>query len=379
MTLIAALLLSAPAHAGCDAEMTALNEATPVSTAGAWNKLAACDAGAAHRAAKDSLGKILADDQAYTAISTMVGMGITDDVTTWIQAQEAGHRSKAIASLGDNCSEPIEDYLLTLPDALGDDFWKQRWYRGMSGCTGEDTIIWLGTQLDAAASNAGVDDTRFTGLLGVYARNAGAEAIPKLVEVAGVVQTDERKGYVVSAFADAAHVGSEKGMDGDAALKGTTAIIELAPTLGTRGVENARATLTSLGAQANADGMAQFRWPDRYDGGTYGYAVAVRELTTCKNGKKAGTLHWATFTEPGGHWPDQLEAILKAKLETEWELGSFAKKCKGTPTISYHVPTEPFAGGAEGDDWLDAQKKGFHAAAEGFDKKTVEQHDDFAL
>lgn len=379
MTLIAALLLSATAHAGCDAEMNALNEATPVSTAKAWNALAGCDSGAAYRAGPAALEKMLADDDAYTAVSTMVGMGMSDEVTTWIQAQEAGHRSKAIASLGDNCSEPIEDYLLTLPEKLGEDFWKQRWYRGMAGCTGEKTIIWLGEQLEAAAADAGVDDTRFTGILGVYARNAGGEGIPKLIEVANTVQTDERKGYVVSSFADAARVGSAEGMDGDTALKATQAIIELAPTLGTRAVENARATLTSLGAQANADGMAQYRWPDAYDGGTYSYAVAIRELTTCKNKKKAGTLHWATFTEPGGHWPDQLEAIVKTKLEPEWELGAFAKKCKGEATITYHVPTAPFAGGAERDEWLDGQKKGFHAATEGFDKKSVEHHEDFAL
>ncbi len=384
MTLMLALLLGSAQAQDCNpaAAKAAFEEASPVAVAAAWTRWAECDPDQAKKATAAAVEKMLAGDPAYAALATAIGFGETDTVTEWVRKQEAGHRSKAIASLGNTCStdESVEAYLLKTPSTLKSDFWKERWYRAFATCRTDGVRKWITAALDEKAASDDPDDNDFTGILEVYSRNMGADAIPKLTELAGTVGSDDKMVYIVSSFADAANVGGKGGINGDAALKGTTAIIELAPKMGYRSVENARATLEALGAQANADAMAAYRWPDRLSDGQYTYSVAARELTTCKNGKRNGTFHHADLSEPGARWPEQVKVVLVDHLTREWEIGEFAAKCKGEFTVEFFVPSEPWADDdPKKADWLKEQRQGFQAETEGYDKRGPNPHDHFEL
>ena len=169
--------------------------------------------------------------------------------------------------------------------------------------------------------------SRFFTVLEVYSRNLGKEAVAKISEIASKTTDEEELTLLVTALADAANVGGSGGVNPVAAGAVTDALTEMGPKLPPRAVEQARRTLTAIGAEEEADGFATHRWRDRKLNDTYLYAVALTESATCKNGKTLANLHYALFRESGNQWPEQIQAIISGKLVFEWELQA-ATKCK---------------------------------------------------
>lgn len=371
----------APPADACDvpALATALKEATPVNTAGAWNDLASCDERKGKATAKAAFTKMIAGDDALLAAVTAVDLGLGDLVVDFTSRIEASDRSKTISALGEACStvSSMSPWLITTPDALGERFWKERWYRAFTDCRTPEVQAWLANAISPEARQAGGSDTTYHDLLQAYARNAGAEAVPTLAQLARSLD-DADELAVVNAFGDAANLGSTDGPDEAARDAAVAALVELAPDLSGRSIGRARGVLQALDASDEASSLAKYRWPERYTGERYGYGVAVTQTLSCKKGTEM-VLHLAQMTEGGDAWPDQLPAQVEGKVPGLWELEKRAKKCKGTSSISVVVSPEPWG---EPEAW-EAFKKlhttNFEANSSEASKATVQEQPSFRL
>lgn len=368
MTLLALVLLqtalagdaeTTAAPAACDAKalQKEMTDASPTAVPGVYVKLAACDPAAAKAASGDAFKRILAGSAANEAAIAALGAGAGETVRTWVAGLEPSDRANTLGWLGEQCKDNahVETFFVDAQGALGQKFWDDRWFKGLADCRTPKIRTVLQAQVSSQAKPQAGDHSVFVSVLEVYARNVGVAALPTLSDLVAKVNDEELSTYIVSAFADAARVGSG-GTDAEAANKAVTELQKLGPTLKPKAVEQARQTLLALGAEQAADSFARYRWPERLADGHYRYRVVAVEKATCKNGKSQSLFHYADFTEPGNQWPEQIQALLPEKLDAEWKLEA-AEKCRGTGTLDVFVPAEPFKDEAEATAWLEEQRK----------------------
>jgi hypothetical protein len=358
LILSAALSTPALAQEACDAGQLAtdLKEASPQGAARAFTALASCDAAKAKAMAGSELPRVLSGMDGSEALVAAVEIGAIDAATAWTGALQSDERAGAIRALGDACSESeaIQAFFVERAETLGDEFWAQRWYRALAGCQAESVQALLSAQLD---QGIGSERGRYFGVLETYARNAGAGAIDKLVEIAGHEEA-EIQINAVQFFADAAQVGSMEGMDLETAGKAIDAINALAPSLTGKAIEQARITLTSLQDEASADALAGVRYKDRVQAdGTFMWGAITVESATCKNGKPSQRFQVAKVIEGGQTWPDQLAERVQDAVDVNWDL-DLATRCKGEGSTELIVPNSPFADKTAHRAWVDTMLEG---------------------
>ena len=152
--------------------------------------------------------------------------------------------------------------------------------------------------------------SRFFGLLEVYARNLGNDAIGELERLATTLDDQQERALVVRAYGDALQVGST-GSSGAADPKNATeSLLRVAPALRPSNLSTLRETLVAIGSQDAAESVAVFRWPERLQEGRYTYIATALESVTCKNGKVHHVFHHGQIHEPGALWPDTMAAQL---------------------------------------------------------------------
>lgn len=356
MWLALATLLN-PAHAGaCDAKALtkALTDALPNQTAQAYADLAACDAAAALKASPDAFKKVLPGDGGDAAVITAIGINAGDAVRTWVNGQEPDDRSRTISKLGEKCDKAgVPAFFIDTQKLLGDKFWTERWYRGLDDCR-DPSIQEL---LRARIATPGGDRTLFFGIVEVFSRNLGKDAIEPLKASLKAEKDPEIATYLVNAFADAAGVGKAGGANPEAVKAAVASIVELAPSLPEKAVDQARVTLLALGAEAESDKMAAIRHKAvaQADGSLL-YGAVSTEVATCKKGDQKITIHTGQIKDSGHTWPDQLAERMKAPLETAWEF-ELATQCKGTGTVESVTPMTPFKDAAAYQAWVDTTIK----------------------
>ena len=353
-----ALLIAAPAHAGdtCDARKLsgAVAKEPPLSAAQRFVELAACDAKVANRVAKDALPRFIGGDEGNAALVAALEVGAGDAAIAWVDGLQSDERARAVDALGKACpeSEAVRGFFKARRDALGADFWSQRWYRALANCPNDDmqAILW-----DALAESPDKDRTRWFAVLETASRGSGAAALPKLGELLAGASDPEVQSNVVAAFADASGVGAVDGVDAKAAKASVAAILKAAPALQPKAVEQARITVGALGDTAAANGLVVVRYKDAAtEEGRLLWGVVVVEDAQCKKGKQ----RWqrATIAEAwdvGVTWPDQVRAKVEAAGPATWPL-DLADKCKASESsVEYLISGEPFADAAALDQWAD--------------------------
>ncbi|MED5371525.1 MAG: hypothetical protein VX899_10955 [Myxococcota bacterium] len=360
------LALSAPVQAqDCNVRQAQadLKAATPTSVPAAYSALAECDAGAAKKAAPDALEKVLAGKEGNAVLKTAVQVGADAAALEYIEGLQSDERSKAVASLGTACnaSEHVADFLTATAESKGDAFWTERWYRSLAECRNPGVQELLQSEIDKPVS----DQTRFFGVLEVYSRNLGADALPTLKRLLGELENEEELTYVVNAFADAAQVGSLEGVNAETSGKAAAIIVEMAPQLPPKAVEQARTTLLSLGAEAEANKLAGVRYQDRMVDGQLRYGVVVVETATCKKGDTQIGVHMGVLTESGAAWPDQVaESVDAASYGWDYELAG-SRKCKGTSENTVFLSAQPVEDDAALQAFWDEQRQKVIRAAQG--------------
>jgi hypothetical protein len=356
-----ALVLAAHAAPTCDAKALgkALTDAGPSAAGKAFTDLAACDAAVAKIAAPEAFKRILAGDSGDAAIVAALGLGSGDVVRTWIGGLESDDKSRTIATLGKSCASPgVATFFLDTEKSLGDKFWSDRWYRGLGECR-EAPVQEL---LRARVSQPGNDRGQFNGVIEVFSRNLGKDAIPALKAAAQSQKDPELASIIVNAFPNAAGVGTVAGEDPEATKLAVEALNELAPILPEKAVDQARTTLLSLGAEADSDHLAGVRYhADLQPSGGLLYGVVATEIATCKKGDTRVTFHHAHINEAGRTWPDEVAERIAPAVTGGFKL-DLAASCKGTGTVENSTPPAPFKDAAAYDAWvqgqlLDVQKK----------------------
>lgn len=384
--MLASLLLSVwipAAHAqACDGAALdkALAQAAPAASADAYLALVECDPVRGLKATPSALRRIIGSDaNAAKAASAALRLGATDAVRTWITTLEPESRSRVSSKLGAMCdTEPaIGTFFAKLRVDLGDDFFDQRWHRGIDKCRTPEVRQLLTDALSSPTVGRGTRNrTQFASILDTYARNLGRDALPKLTEYLGTARDDEEASLMLGAFGEASNIGSAQGTDPETARLAVEAIVAASPKLGPQALVRARGLLVSLDAQAASDALAAQRWRDRMTNGAYTYGVAVVEDITCKNGDQRVALHLGSFTEPGAAWPDQLAAKAQERIGTAWTFDG-AAKCKGTETLTVTTSVEPLTA-----DTLpvfhQAQSEAVKPKLAGAAKAWTVQHDVFA-
>lgn len=377
---LALALVLTPAHAqDCDAKAlrAELKDAPPVRIGTLFSKLAACDAGAARKAAPEVLPRLLADRDAPPVLIAAIRAGAGADVRTWLQGQEPDLRSRAITGIGDGCADDaaaVGGFFVSSASALGDAFWEDRWHRGLGTCrTPEVRALLTGALSHPLVGRQARNVGMHLGLLEIYGRNLGAEALPTLDGYLSEAQDEEQAAILVNVLADVGGVGSN---DADPAVRKQVVetIAKHAPNLPERALVRARATLTSLGDDAAAGALARWAYADRWsDDGGFTYGLGAVEKVTCKNGKVRARLHLGTVREDGTHWADQVTSAVEARAKQAWTFDA-AAACKGTSTVSVRVTDAPVDAAALAA-WTDAQREDFARTFADAQKTEVVEHD----
>lgn len=379
LTLASLFVTPSFAEEPCDGKAlgVALVEATPLSTAQAYLDLSVCDPALTKKSTKAAFEKILSGTEGNNAALAAINLEQDGVVRAWLAALEPDERSRTIAFLGKTCKDDValQGFFARAHADLGEQFWEDRWHRGLSDCRVESIQNILVEAIQK--TNLKEDQSRFFTVLEVYSRNLGAAAVPTIAALAKATDDQEHLTYLVNALADAANVGGATGINPAAAKSATTALVEMGPKLPPRAVEQARKTLLAMGSDEQADAFAGHRWRDRKKEDTYLYAVTVTESATCKNGKSFANLHYALFDETGNLWPGQLQENIGEKLAFEWNLDG-AEKCKGEGKIDVVMPKEPFASKEDAESWLKTQKSSFTSRTTEFDKMKSQSHEDFS-
>lgn len=342
LTLLLALSTASAQDCNAKALKAGLAESTPTGVPVAYKAMAECDAALAVKSAPQAFEKVLAGKEGNQVLVTAVKVGANEAAMTYIKGLQSDQRSRAVASLGTACNgnEQVSSFLTGAAESLGDEFWTDRWYRSLAECRNEDVQALLQSEVDSPER----DQTRFFGVVEVYARNLGKDAIPTLKRLLGELQNEEELTYVVNAFADAAQVGGLDGQNDETTKLAVAAIVEMAPQLPPKAVEQARTTLLSLGAEAEANALGGVRYQDRMVNGKLQYGVVVVETATCKKGNQMVGVHMGVLEEGGTAWPDQVAAQVDgASYSWEYNLAA-GRKCKGTSQNTVFITNQPVVG-----------------------------------
>ena len=366
LLLSSALLFSGSALADDDCEARKLAGAVakepPLAAAKIFVDLAGCDAAVAKRVAPDALPRFIGGDEGNAALVAALEVGAAEAAIAWVDGLQSDERARAVDALGKACaeSEAVQGFFKERKDALGADFWSQRWYRALANCPADEMQDILWSALD---ENPDSDRTRWFAVLETASRGSGAGALPRLEALLGKNEDPEVQSNIVAAFADASGVGSMDGVNAKAAKVGVEAIVKAAPSLSTKAVEQARITLGALGDEAAADALVAVRYKDvATEEGRLLWGVVVIEDAQCKNGKQ----HWQRATiaqawDVGTTWPDQVRGKVEAAGPGTWPL-DLAEKCKASESsVEYLISNEPLKDVASMEQWAEKAWSGKQA------------------
>jgi rRNA maturation protein Nop10 len=352
------LLLTAQLVQAQECDVKALTaeiaEASPRAVAELYVQLADCDATAANKAATAAFAKILSGDAGVKAAAAGVRVGAAPVVRDWVEGLISDERASTLAGMGGTCAdEPaLVGFFVESEATLGERFWRDRWHRALSDCHAPEIQDLLRNAFQDEAVQH--DGSRFGSILEVFCSNARREAIPWLKALI-FTTSEENQLHVMSAFANAAGVGTLEGMDAEAAQEAVVAILEVAPRVPPKVVEQARITLQSLGATSEADNLAAVRYAaEQQPDGRFMWGAIAVETATCKKGDTRLGVHHAPVYEPGHRWPDQMQAVVDDAVQAGWEL-ELADKCKGTGRTEVIISSAPFADEDAYTTWRDEQ------------------------
>lgn len=329
------------AAAACDgpALVTAFAEVSPAAAGDRFAELAACDATAARTLAPEAFKRIIAGPGGDAAARVALGLGGAETVRAWIVALEPDDRGPTLARLGDGCDKPeVAAFFVDAERALGDRFYAERWWAALDSCRAQPVQVLLGNALQTRKR----DRTLFGGLLDVYARNLGEAALPLLKDLAASETDPAVLIDIVDAIPDAAGVGEATGANPAAVTAATRVLRELAPRLPDKAADGARKAFLALNDEQAADGVASVRFRSvlQPDGG-FLYGVVAIESATCKKGDARVEVHHALVRESGDTWPDQLAERTEPGARGVFDL-NLAESCKGTGTVNFRYPEQPF-------------------------------------
>jgi len=363
----------------CDANplVRDLHEASPVAVARVYLKLAECDPSVAEREAAFAMTKTLYGDEGMQAGLAALSVGGQDAVLDWVDGLEDHHRSETVRWFGGQCGKEakVADFFVKAREAKKDVFLANRWYAGLGSCRTPQIAEMLTEMIQGDQGARAADRAQYFGLLEVYSRNLGVEAIPTLRDMATSLSDPMEVRLILSAFGDAANVGS--GIDEAAAKAAVDAIRMLGPQIPPDAADSARDILLSLGDEDLANQFAGYRWADRKTDGKYTYYAMAIERFVCKNGKEQAIFHHGKLVEDGTHWPDALQMDLEGKLGSKWGLEA-AAKCKGEGTIKVEMTEEPVADDKEIESWLEERVEAFEKDTKGLHKSEVVVQEDGA-
>jgi len=356
----------------CDAKQLVrdLHEASPVAVARVYLKLAECDPQSAESEAAFAMTKTLYGDEGMQAGLAALSVGGQQAVLNWVDGLEDHHRSETVRWLGGQCGEEpkVAAFFLEAREAKKDVFLANRWYAGLGSCRTPEIAAMLTEMIQGDQGARAADRAQYFGLLEVYSRNLGSEAIPTLRDMATSLSDPMEVRLIMSAFGDAANVGS--GIDDEAAKAAIDAIRLLGPQIPPDAADSARDILLSLGDEDLANQFAGYRWAERKAGGKYTYYATATERYVCKNGKEQAIFHHGKILEGGTHWPDALQMDLEGALKGKWTLEG-AAKCKGEGTVEVEMTDEPVADDSEIEGWIEERVEAFEKASKDLHKSEV--------
>ena len=350
------LLISTSFAQDCDSRALtkAVSDASPVSVASAFANLAECDSNRARRAAPAAFGRMLWGDRTVGALTAAIGMGESELVRDWIGQLRSDDRSSAVAALGAACAgnENVAAFLTDSHEILGEKFWSERWYRSLSECRFESVQALLASAVEESSG----DRDRFLGVLEVYARNLGPQAVGKITSLLEETDDEELAVYLVKTYGDASQVGSAGGQNQEATDASVEAIERLAPSFSLRTLKQAQTTLFGMGAEEQAQSLIGTHFAEKkWDDGQLHYGLVAVETARCKNGKKTKLgVHTGTLSEPGQRFPVEVQAAAEEAVKSSWSL-ELSAKCKVEQELEVFVSEMPLTIGEELDQWTAAQ------------------------
>ena len=307
-----------------------LADASPLQVPAAWESLRACDAAAAQAALPATLKRtVVGENSSEFAIAAINAGG---------EGAVLGGRGDDL-ELGEACGAgdaKVGAFIVNTQAVVGDRFWTEPWYRALTTCRTPEAQKLLNDEV----RNRSKERARYFSALEVYAKNLGVAAIPTLSDLVIGTADQEELVNLVSTFAYTTGLGSVEGQNPEATAAAVAAIVQLSPTLPPKVLDQARITLMSLGANAEADQLAGLRYASaKWADGSLHYGLVVVETATCKRGKVREVVHLGEISNPGTTWPETVVAEAES-ISMGWTYG-LAESCKGTGSNTVFVTGGP--------------------------------------
>ena len=316
-----------------------LADASPLQVPAAWESLRACDAAAAQAALPATLKRTVVGENSSEFAIAAINAGGEAAVRDWVGSLQSDDRARAIAKLGEACGAgdaKVGAFIVNTQAVVGDRFWTEPWYRALTTCRTPEAQKLLNDEV----RNRSKERARYFSALEVYAKNLGVAAIPTLSDLVIGTADQEELVNLVSTFAYTTGLGSVEGQNPEATAAAVAAIVQLSPTLPPKVLDQARITLMSLGANAEADQLAGLRYASaKWADGSLHYGLVVVETATCKRGKVREVVHLGEISNPGTTWPETVVAEAES-ISMGWTYG-LAEACKGTASNTVFVTGGP--------------------------------------
>ena len=357
-SLILASTLSFAADCDVPALKKKVTSDSPDNAANAYTMLSGCDAKAAAGLTSKLYKNLLPSTNGYTAMVRSIELGKSSSAVNWIQSLQSDGRAGAIGALSKACSgsDSVQAFFVAQAEALGDEFWEQRWYRSLDDCESEAINEILGARLEGGLE---IGRSQYLGVLEVYARGAEANALGAIGRAmnAGIENGDEELQInAIMAFSDAARVSGTEVGNQKVAGKAIKRISEKSAELAPKAIHQARLTLQALGSEEAADNLVQYAFADAtQEDGSLLWGVVAVENAKCKRDKEKQLIHTGMIVDSAKRtWPDQLKPAARASAKTAWGGFKLADTCKGSGAVKIFVPEAPFADEAAYETWKDA-------------------------
>jgi len=334
------LNLSTASAASCDKQIAAVKASDSSSVAAAWDNLVTCDKATAEASFNDALSKAT-DVEALTALAF-----VAIDRELWkpmwgalSKIKDYGARDEVAQAVGAACTDRpiVVTYLKGAYSGLRDIEFLQ-WDDAFIACEDPALLSWMEKKIKTPPKKN--FDEKFVGLMAIYVKKVGLEAIPALAEGAIVAGNAESGPFdaILFKMSEAAQpeMGSTNSPEVQAKLEG--ALVDVASKVSKEKAMAVASQLANSGSEAAAAKLLPVLYGDVVSGGVYTYGAAGVEAGDC-SGKKQAVLHYTSVAEPGKRWSilADLEPTLRAAkpklkgctLESPWPVVHSPAPIKG--------------------------------------------------
>lgn len=307
--VVLALTWGQDAQAACEKEVARMEATKGAAVAGAFAKVAACDAKVGEQVFLKAMVNAAEGSEEEDDAESLSALALAAiDAQVWKpvwdmpgKITDYSARDVVAQAIGEKCAsnEKVVSFLQGAYFGLRDvEF--ARWERALVACESPAMDAWLTTQVETPPNKQ--YDEKWVKLVDVFVARKRADALPSLA-TAGVkaAQGEGPYGAILGKMNEAVSPRMGEQPDPDAQKKLEDALVGMAKQLPAELARPIADSLANAGNDAAAATLLPVIFADRKQADGFHYAAVAVEAGECK-GVKTAVLHTAELVDPGTHY-----------------------------------------------------------------------------